>query len=201
MKIKICGLTSKKDALMCAKYGADALGFVFYKPSARYISPIRAKEIIKSLPPFVLSVGLFVNESIEFINKISNETKMQLAQIIDDKNVLDFAKLNIKAIKVLRVKDKKDLENLEKDTFYLLDAFTLSFGGSGKKLDLELLKSLDCSKIILAGGINESYLKDLISFDFYALDLSSSLEKTKGIKDETLVKKFMKSVKELDDKS
>jgi len=198
MKIKICGLTSKKDALMCAKYGADALGFVFYKPSPRYISPEKAKEIIKALPPFVLSIGLFVNESIDFINKISSETNLQLAQIIDDKNVLDFSKLHIKAIKVLRVKDKNDLENLKKDSFYLLDAFTPSFGGSGKSLDLELLKELDCSKIILAGGISEDYLKNLSSFDFYGLDLSSSLEKIKGIKDEALVKNFMKSVRKIE---
>ena len=107
---------------------------------------------------------------------------MQLAQIIDDENTLDYSKLTVKYIKVLRVKEKKDLQNL-KNQYYLIDAFVDAFGGAGKRVALEFFKDLDCSKFILAGGLDAQNLKELNGFGFYGVDVSSAVEIEKGKKD------------------
>ena len=151
MRVKICGITNLQDALDAINAGADALGFVFYVNSPRYITPLKAKEIVEKLPPFVQTVGLFVNENENFINEICNESKMQLAQIIDDNDILNYELLTTKYIKVIRAKSQKDLINLNKD-YYLVDAFVDGFGGEGKRVALEWFEDIDCSRFILAGG-------------------------------------------------
>ena len=96
MKVKICGITNLQDALDAINSGANALGFVFYKKSPRYIEAKKAKEIIDKLPPFIQTVGLFVNEDETFINEICLESKMQLAQIIDDNEIINYDLLKVK---------------------------------------------------------------------------------------------------------
>ena len=152
MRVKICGLTNLQDALDAINAGANALGFVFYKKSPRYIEPLKAKEIVEKLPPFIQVVGLFVNENEDFINEICLESKMQLAQIIDDNEIVNYDLLKIKYIKVLRIKEEKDLRNLNKE-YYLVDAFVDGFGGAGKRVPLEWFEDIDCSRLILAGGL------------------------------------------------
>ena len=196
MRVKICGITNLSDALNAIKAGASALGFVFYKPSPRYIEPQKALEIVEKLPPFVQSVGLFVNENEEFINSVCKASKMQLAQIIDDENSLNYEKLETKYIKVLRVKDKKDLENLN-DDYYLVDAFVDGFGGMGKRVNLELFSNLDCSKFILAGGLEKNNLKELNGFGFFGVDVSSAVEIEKGKKDKQKLIDFIKEAYEI----
>lgn len=196
MRVKICGITNLSDALNAIKAGASALGFVFYKPSPRYISPEKALEIVEKLPPFVQSVGLFVNENEEFINSVCKASKMQLAQIIDDENSLNYEKLETKYIKVLRVKDKKDLENLN-DDYYLVDAFVDGFGGMGKRVNLELFSNLNCSKFILAGGLEKNNLKELNGFGFFGVDVSSAVEIEKGKKDKQKLIEFIKEAYEI----
>ena len=132
MRVKICGITNLEDAMDAINAGADALGFVFFKNSPRYVDPKKVREIVEKLPPFVQTVGLFVNENENFINEICKESKMQLAQIIDDHDLIHYGQLNTKYIKVVRVKDKKDLVNLNKE-YYLVDAFVDAFGGEGKE--------------------------------------------------------------------
>ena len=119
MRVKICGITNLQDAIDAINAGANALGFVFYKKSPRYITPLDAKKIVEQLPPFVQIVGLFVNDNENFINEVCAESKMQLAQIIDDNEILNYELLKVKSIKVIRVKSQKDLKDLNKD-FYLL---------------------------------------------------------------------------------
>ena len=109
MRIKICGITNLEDALDAINAGVNALGFVFYNKSPRYIEPSKAKEIVKLLPPFIQTVGLFVNENEDIVNNICVESQMQLAQIIDDENSINFDLLKIKSIKVIRVKNIEDL--------------------------------------------------------------------------------------------
>lgn len=196
MRVKICGITNLDDALDAINSGADALGFVFYEPSPRYIKPIDARNIVEELPPFIQSVGLFVNETTEFINKISKESKMQLVQIIDDENIVNYDKLEVKHLKVLRVKNKEDLQNL-KDEYYLVDAFVDEFGGAGKRLALDLFKNIDCSKFILAGGLNKDNLKELNNFGFFGVDVSSAVEKEKGKKDKNKMSQFVKAAHEI----
>ncbi|MCT7446791.1 phosphoribosylanthranilate isomerase [Aliarcobacter skirrowii] len=196
MRVKICGITNKEDAHNATKAGASALGFVFYKDSPRYIEPKEALKIVNSLPPFIQSVALFVNETTDFINQVCKDSKMQLAQIIDDENIVDYENLEVKYLKVLRVKTKEDLINLE-NNYYLVDAFVQQFGGAGKRLALEWFKDIDCSKFILAGGLSSENLKELNGFNFFAVDVSSAVEKQKGIKDREKMFEFVKAANEI----
>jgi phosphoribosylanthranilate isomerase len=197
MRVKICGITNLQDALEAINAGASALGFVFYKKSPRYIEPLKAKEIAEKLPPFVQTVGLFVNETEDFINEVCNDAKMQLAQIIDDFDVLNYEKIAPKYIKVIRAKEKKDLLNLNKE-YYLVDAFVDSFGGEGKRIALDWFESIDCSKFILAGGLTTENLKEINGFGFYGVDVSSGVEsEVKGIKDRQKMIDFVKEANEI----
>ncbi|MFA6741246.1 MAG: phosphoribosylanthranilate isomerase [Arcobacteraceae bacterium] len=196
MKVKICGITNLQDALDAINAGANALGFVFYADSSRYITPLKAKEIVGKLPPFVQTVGLFVNENENLINEVCREAKMQLAQIIDDNEILNHKLLEVKSIKVIRVKSQKDLKNLNND-YYLLDAFVDGFGGAGKRIALEWFENLDCSKFILAGGLTASNLKEIRSYGFYGVDVSSGVEESKGKKSKQKMIDFVKEANEI----
>ena len=196
MRVKICGITNLQDALDAINAGADALGFVFYANSPRYIIPSKAKEIVEKLPPFVQTVGLFVNENENFINEVCSESKMQLAQIIDDNEILNYELLKVKSIKVIRVKSQKDLKNLNKD-YYLLDAFVDSFGGEGKRVALEWFENLDCSRFILAGGLTSNNLKEINPYGFYGVDVSSGVEESKGKKSKQKMIDFVKEANEI----
>ena len=196
MRVKICGITNLQDALDAINAGANALGFVFYANSPRYITPLKAKEIVEKLPPFVQAVGLFVNENENFINEVCNESKMQLAQIIDDNEILNYELLNTKYIKVIRVKSQKDLKNLNKD-FYLVDAFVDGFGGAGKRVALEWFEDIDCSRFILAGGLTSNNLKEINGYGFYGVDVSSGVEESKGKKSKQKMIDFVKEANEI----
>jgi len=193
MKIKICGITNLEDALAAIEAGADALGFVFYDKSPRFIEPFEARKIVDEIPPFIQTVGLFVNENSTFINQVCTNAKMQLAQIIDDDNYTDFVSLNYKHIKVLRAKCEKDIIN-NQDEFILVDAFVAGFGGEGKRVALDWFKNVDCSKIVLAGGLDESNLNELKGYEFYGVDVSSGVEESKGKKDKQKMINFVKAV-------
>ena len=197
MRVKICGITNLQDALEAVNAGANALGFVFYKKSPRYIEPLKAREIIEKLPPFIQAVGLFVNETESFINEISTESKVQLAQIIDDNEIVNYDLLTIKYLKVLRVREEKDLRNLNKE-YYLVDAFVDGFGGFGKRIALDWLEDIDCSRLILAGGLTVENLSELNGFNFYGLDVSSGVESAvKGRKDRQKMIDFVKEANEI----
>ena len=196
MRVKICGITNLQDALDAINAGASALGFVFYKKSPRYITPLYAKKIVEQLPPFVQIVGLFVNENENFINEVCLESKMQLAQIIDDNDTLNYELLKVKSVKVIRVKSQKDLKNLNKD-YYLIDAFVDSFGGEGKRVALEWFEDIDCSKFILAGGLTSNNLKEINGYGFYGVDVSSGVEESKGKKSKQKMIDFIKEANEI----
>lgn len=195
MKIKICGITNLEDAIDAAYAGADALGFVFYKLSPRYISPSDARKIIDTLPPFIQAVGLFVNETSEFINQVAHESNIDLAQIISDDDSI-YEKLDIRYIKVVRAKSKEDILK-NQDTFRLIDAFVEGFGGMGTRLNLEWFDDIDCSKIILAGGLNQENVKELKGYNFYSVDISSGVEISKGKKDKDMMQEFVRTINAL----
>jgi len=196
MRVKICGITNLKDALDAVSFGADALGFVFYPKSPRYISPSDAKEIVKSLPPFVERVGLFVNESAKDINKICRDTGMSLAQIHFEIEESELEKIEIETLLVVRANSKDDVLKYD-DRYRLVDAYCEAYGGSGKRLNLEWFEDIDCSKIILAGGLNSENLDEVKPYNFYGVDVSSATERIKGIKEPTKVKKFIENAKSI----
>jgi len=196
MRVKICGITNLEDALDAIAAGANALGFVFYKPSPRYISVENALEIVNALPPFVQTVGLFVNENEALINDVCGKAKMQLAQIIDDEEKLDYTQIKPKTIRVVRAKSQNDIQS-NKNQYVLVDAFVPSFGGEGKRVALEWFEDMDCSKIILAGGLKASNLGELKGFNFFGIDVSSGVEAYQGKKDKQKMIDFIKAAHEL----
>jgi len=193
MRVKICGITNLQDALDAIDAGADALGFVFYEKSPRYINPNDAREIIKQLPPFVQSVGLFVNAYAAHADFIAKLIGLNLIQVHFEADDQFFNNLQTKHLKVVRVKSKEDLL-LYKDQYRIVDAFVESYGGEGKRINLDWFKDIDCSKIILAGGLNTNIIEELKDFNFYALDISSGVEKSKGIKDKQKMINFVQQV-------
>ena len=200
-KVKICGITNLSDALVACEAGADALGFVFYKKSPRYIEPTKAKEIAQKLPPFVKKVGLFVNETPEFINETMKKSYMDLAQIHFEVSQEFLNKLEYPYVEVIRAKNKSDISNLPKDRYFLVDAFVESYGGEGKRVELSWFDGIDCSKIILAGGLNEKNIEEILKYNFYGVDVSSGVEKVKGIKEHNKIKNFINLVKKYDNKT
>jgi phosphoribosylanthranilate isomerase len=192
-RIKICGITNLKDALDAIAAGADALGFVFYEKSPRYINPLDAKKIISKLPPFIQSIGLFVNTGsgqVDFISKMTQIDKAQIHFEADDKF---YNSIQTNYIRVVRAKCQNDILKY-KDEYILVDAFVESFGGEGKRLNLAWFKDIDCSKIILAGGLTSNNINELKDYKFYGLDVSSGVEESKGIKDKQKMIDFCKEV-------
>lgn len=195
-KVKICGITNLEDALDAINAGADALGFVFYEKSKRYILPEDALKIIEELPPFIERVGLFVNKSAKEINRISKESKISLAQIHFEADENLFRELNVKYIRVIRAKEEREIQNFQSE-YRLIDAFVPSYGGEGKRLNLNWFENKDCSNIILAGGLSCENLTELKKYNFYGVDVSSSVEIEKGKKDKNKMMNFIKIAKEL----
>jgi phosphoribosylanthranilate isomerase len=196
LRVKICGITNLEDAVTSVKHGADALGFVFYENSPRYISPLRAKEITKELPPFITKVGLFVNAKANEIEDICKISGMNIAQLHFEADSELLKRLNFPYLQVVRARSKDDVLKASKIGDYILvDSFVESYGGVGKRVELEWFEGVDCSKMIIAGGLNSENVKELKRFDFYGVDVSSGVEKSKGKKDKIEIEKFIKAVK------
>jgi len=194
MRVKICGITNYEDAKISVDYGADALGFVTYEKSPRFINPQEIKEIIKKLPPFVVKVVLFVNKTPDEIDKIMSYTNADIAQIHFDVDDEFYKKLNSKYLKVIRAKSPEDIK---RDNYAIVDAFVKEYGGSGKRVNLEWFKNQDNSKLILAGGLNPENVAEVKGYGFYGVDVSSGVEEKKGKKDKMKLKKFIEIVKNL----
>lgn len=194
MRVKICGITSLEDAKCAIDAGADALGFVFYPDSPRYISPENAKRIIENLPPFVEKVALFVNESPENIKSLCLETGCTLAQIHFDVTDDFYPSLHFPFLKVVRAQNRQDVL-LHADEYRLIDAYCESYGGSGKRLNIEWFENIDCSKIILAGGLDPQNIASIKSYGFYGVDVSSGVEASHGKKDHHKVFDFITRAK------
>lgn len=198
MRVKICGITNLEDALDAINAGADALGFVFYEKSPRYIKPQNAKQIIKKLPPFVQCVGLFVNEEPSQINVICRVAQIDIAQIIDDNIDESFEKsIQTRYFEVIRAQSKEDIMKLDASKTYLVDAFVEEYGGMGKRVALHWFEDIDCSNLIIAGGLTAQNLHELKGYNFYALDVSSGVEASKGKKDKQKMIEFVAKANEL----
>ena len=194
MRTKICGITSYKDAMDAINAGADALGFVFYEKSPRQVTVLQAKNIIEKLPPFVEKVALFVNEDARTIDEICQETGATLAQLHFEASEELYQTLKTPHIKVIRAKNANDISNFS-DEYRLVDAYCEAYGGAGKRINIEWFKDVDCSKIILAGGLDSKNVASLKAYGFYGVDVSSGVEKSHGVKDKEKVKEFILNAK------
>jgi len=204
-KIKICGITNLEDALLSAKFGADALGFNFYEKSPRYISPEKARKIIEQLPEQVLKVGVFVNESLDKIIEISETAKLDAIQLHGEETpefVREIkAKTNLGIIKAFRVSAEfkpEDVLKYEVDAV-LLDAYSpKEHGGTGETFDWEVAKNVQkiFPKMYLAGGLTAANAKEAVKkIEPFAIDACSLLEREKGFKDLQKVEEFILAVR------
>ncbi|AKR34204.1 N-(5'phosphoribosyl)anthranilate isomerase [Bacillus tropicus] len=201
MKVKICGITDMETAKRACEYGADALGFVFAE-SKRKITPKRAEEIIQELPANVLKIGVFVNESVEVIQKIADECGLTHVQLHGDEDNYQIRRLNIPSIKSLGVTSESDMKNAQgyETDYILFDSPKEKFhGGNGKTFSWELLGHMPKElrkKTILAGGLNALNIEEAIrTVRPYMVDVSSGVE-TEGKKDVEKIKQFIIKAKE-----
>ncbi len=202
VKVKICGITNLEDALASLFSGADAIGFVFYKKSPRYIEPLKARNISCILPKKILRVGVFVDEKVGRVKKIARLCNLDALQFHGNESAQYCKKFKgYKVVKAFGVKEKLDLpEILKYKTFgYLFDAFSKSkAGGTGRKFNWNLLKNIDkiSGQVFLSGGLTGANVLSAINKlhpDW--VDVSSGLESRPGRKNHSRIKKFIEAAK------
>jgi len=201
-RVKICGITNLKDAEAAAKAGCDALGFVFYKKSRRYVRPETVKEITKKLPKRIAKVGVFVNAKERTIKDIAKSCNLDILQFHGNESPRFCRKFKgYKIIKAFRLKDRIDFKKVLKyKTFaYLFDTFVKSkVGGTGKKFDWKVIRHIDNIKrpIFLSGGLTAENVKQAINaVRPHWVDVSSSAEQKPGKKDHRKLSKFIQVAK------
>jgi phosphoribosylanthranilate isomerase len=200
IKVKICGMTQLKDALFAVEQGVDAVGFIFYKKSPRAVTMKTVREIITKLPPLVDTVGVFVNESAERLNKIADYCGLDLVQLHGEESPAFCRKIHRRVIKAFRVKDLQSIKQLEKFPVsgFLLDTFFDDLhGGTGKTFDWNLaLPAKKMGPVILAGGLTpRNILQAVRQVRPYGVDVCSGVEKSPGIKDLEKVRAFLKNIR------
>jgi len=202
VKVKICGLTNYKDAFAAADMGADMLGFNFYPKSPRYITPENAAKIIDRLPAFVDILGLFVNDTLEHIEKTIDECNLDWVQFHGDENpqfCQQFGSINVRTMKAIRVKDKRDIKRAEEyfTDAILLDAFDpKKYGGTGLSFDWNIIGNIS-KRIFLAGGINADNVTKAVGLGIYGVDVCSGIESEPGKKDHAKMRKLFNKIQEV----
>lgn len=200
-RVKICGITKLGDALSAVEAGADALGFVFYAPSKRYVTPEQAGVIIRKLPPFVTTVGLFVNADEDYVESVLAAAQLDLLQFHGDESNADCLRFGRPFIKALRV--KPDLDLMQAFSAYpdargiLLDAYRPGVpGGTGEVFDWDLIPDDIAGAITLAGGLDATNVaRAVAAVGPYAVDVSGGVEAAPGQKDGAKVSAFVEAAK------
>ena len=200
VKVKICGMTGIEDALLAVTAGADAVGFIFYKKSPRCVSAKTVKSIIVALPPFIETVGVFVNESVERINRIADFCKLSAVQLHGNESPAFCKKIHPKVIKAVRVQGKESFDGMSsyKVSAFLLDAHSeKQQGGTGETFDWRLVsEGKKYGPIILAGGLDPLNVAHAIQkVKPYAVDVCSGVERKPGEKDPARLKAFLRAAK------
>jgi len=200
VRVKICGITNVDDALHACACGADALGLVFYEKSPRCLTPEAARGIIDGLPPFVTSVGLFVNETPARIRQVVDFCGLDVIQLHGDEGPGDCEFAPRQVIKALRVKDAASLAGHETYAVsaLLLDAWVAgAYGGTGERFNWELAAAVARQRpVVLAGGLTPENVAAAVRIVRpYGVDVSSGVEATPGRKDPAKVEAFIRNVK------
>ena len=208
-RIKICGINNLEDALLAAKLGTWAVGFIFYKESPRYIEPEKAILIVRELPDNIEKIAVFVDSPINQIYDIVSNAGFTQIQLHGNESV-DFCielihRTHLPVIKAIRVKNSDDLAEISKykniASAILLDTYSKAqFGGTGESFDWDIAKKASAygMPIILAGGINPDNISEAYSeIQPYALDICSGIEKYKGVKDHNKLRELFSAIKDL----
>ena len=202
VRIKICGITNEEDALAAARFGADALGFIF-APSPRRISPHKARKIIKALPPLVQTVGVFVDEDFGEVSSVAQMCGLDILQFHGSESADYCESFHRRVIKAVRLRDRQDLKGLaEYDGVVralLLDTYVADkLGGTGITFNWQwAVEAGRYGRIILAGGLNSENVAAAITIvKPYGVDASSSLEHSPGVKDHEKMRQFIAKVRQ-----
>ena len=203
VRIKICGITRVEDALVAAEAGADAIGLVFYAKSPRAVTVQQAQRIIAALPPFITTVGLFVNCSRGELNEILDAVPLDMLQFHGDEVAVDCDGYGRPYLKALRVRVGDDIQ-AQMDRYpsaagILLDTYVTGVpGGTGESFDWSLVPACASKPIVLAGGLSVDNVGAAISqVRPYAVDVSGGVERSKGIKDSERIRAFIAACKEI----
>jgi len=213
-RIKICGLTRLQDVHAAVDCGADALGFVFYPNSPRYVSAVQAGALMRAVPPFVSTVALFVNAGLETVEAVAAEAPFSQLQFHGDETAQQCAEAAAAVarpfLRVFRVKpDTSAADLLEYEAQYrsasryfsglLLDTFVDAYGGAGKAFDWSIIPKELAPRVVLSGGLSVPDAIDaVVRVRPYAVDISSGVEASKGIKDARKIAAFIAAVRVAD---
>jgi phosphoribosylanthranilate isomerase len=203
-RTKICGITRVEDGLAAARAGADAIGLVFFAKSPRNVDPVLAAEISGALPPFVTRVALFVNPSVEEVESVLRQVRPDVLQFHGEESPAFCRSFGVPYLKAARVKPGVDL--LQCAALYvdaqglLLDAWSEgAHGGTGERFDWALIPPDLPRPVVLAGGLHADNVAEAIrAVRPWAVDVSSGVETSKGIKDAARIAAFMKEVRNAD---
>ena len=202
-RIKICGLTREADVDAAVAAGADAIGFVLYDKSPRHVTVSRAAELARRLPPFVMPVGLFVNATDTEIGAATAAIPQMLLQFHGDESPEACARAGRPFLRAARMAPGFDLLNFASQfaqaQAILLDADVDSYGGSGKVFDWSLVPSAVPLPVVLSGGLHAgNVIQGIHTLRPWAVDVSSGVEHSKGIKDADALRRFCDAVREAD---
>ena len=201
VQVKICGITSLEDAHTAVDCGADALGFVFYPPSPRYVTPEQAAQIIRALPPFVTTVGLFVDVTCDVVNETVARCGLDRVQLHGRETPEYCLRISRPVIKAIRIKNAESLTSVPDYmvSAYLLDAYVEGAlpGGTGASFAWELAARAKLyGPVILAGGLTPENIETaIVQVRPYGVDVSSGVERLAGVKDHQKVRQFIARAK------
>jgi phosphoribosylanthranilate isomerase len=198
VRVKICGITNRDDADTAVAAGASLLGFNFYSLSPRYVSPALVREIVRGLPREISTVAVFVNASRDEVQALADTTGVSMLQFHGDEPPELCDGWHCPVIKAIRVRDEQSLAVAERYDveFILADAFVNgAYGGTGQRVPLELLRSLDPNRLILAGGLTPENVGSVLRvMRPYAVDVASGVESAAGKKDRERMRRFVENV-------
>lgn len=202
-RIKICGITTVPDGIAAAEAGADAVGFVFYPKSPRYVDPAKVAEIVSAMPPFVTTVGLFVNAAPEFVNETLAVAPLNLLQFHGDESETYCRQFDRPYIRAARVRPELDLiqyaASFSSAQAILLDAYVEGYGGGGHAFDWNLIPTELARPIVLSGGLTVDNVTEAVRrVRPAAVDVSSGVEISKGVKDHAKIAAFIAGVRNAD---
>ncbi|HKI98140.1 MAG TPA: phosphoribosylanthranilate isomerase [bacterium] len=200
LRVKVCGLTSLEDAKLAEACGAHALGFIFYAPSPRCAEPAEVARIVADLHPYTLKVGVFVGESVERMNELAEQCRLDRIQLHGGEPYETLARLNRPGYRAFKLKDEADLAAAREapDTTLMLDTYDPALqGGTGRPANWEWARSLgETRRVILAGGLSaENIAAALRTARPAGVDVSSSLEAAPGRKDAHKVEAFFAALR------
>jgi phosphoribosylanthranilate isomerase len=213
-RIKICGLSRAEHVHAAVAAGADAIGLVFYPPSPRYVAPEVAARLISAMPPYVASVGLFVNATQQEVEATVKQAPVSLLQFHGDETIEQcctiahaVARPFVRAIRIGPDMDEGDLLKYEQDyraasTFFsglLLDALVDGYGGGGKVFDWSLIPKELGPRVVLSGGLSAQNVADAMrQMRPHAVDVSSGVELSRGVKDAVKIRSFIEAIRQAD---